>query len=54
MNNERIKARTFFRFEDFYDRLGVEGVGGKSVNCLRRQRNDVAFAQQFNRRSAVG
>src|ERR1700738_2885619 len=36
MNNERIEARSFFRFEDSYDRCGVERVGGESINRLGR------------------
>jgi hypothetical protein len=54
MNNERIKARATFRFENFRDSDRIQSTCRESVDGLRRQCNDVALAQQFNRRIAVG
>ena len=54
MNNQRIEARPFLRFKNFRDGNRVERVSSESVNSFRRQRDKVAFPQQFNRRNAVG
>ena len=49
-----IEARTLFCFKDFRDSDRIQRVSSESVNGFCRQRDDFAFAQQFNRRSAVG
>ena len=54
VNNERIEARPFLRFKNFRDGNRVERVSGESVNSFGRQRDKIAFSQQFNRRNAVG
>jgi len=54
VNDERIEARTFLCFKDFRDSNRVQRISSQSVNGFRRQCDNLAFAQQFNRRSAVG
>ena len=54
MNNQRIEARPFLRLKNFRDGNRVERLSGESVNSFCRQRDKVAFPQQFNRRIAVG
>jgi hypothetical protein len=54
MNNERVEARPFLRLKNLRDGNRVESVRRKSINSFRRQRDKVAFPQQFNRRNAVG
>jgi hypothetical protein len=54
MNNERVEARPFLRLKNLRDSNGIERLSRESVNSFGRQRNKVAFPQQFNRRSAVG
>jgi hypothetical protein len=54
VNNERIEARPVLRFKNLGDGNRVERVSGESVNSFGRQRNKIAFSQQFNRRNAVG
>ena len=54
MNNQRIEARPFFGFKDFSDRNRLELVSSEPVNSFSRQRDQLAFPQQFNRRIAVG
>src|SRR5215468_8752520 len=54
VNDKRIEAWPIFRFENFRNGYRVERASSESVNSFRRQPDKVAFAQQFNRRSAVG
>jgi hypothetical protein len=54
MNNEWIEPGTSFRFENFCDCDWIQSVSSKSVNRFGRERDDFAFAKQFNRRVAVG
>jgi hypothetical protein len=54
MYYKRVKARPFFYFKDFRDRNRIQRVSSESVNSFGRQRDKLAFPQQFNRRSAVG
>ena len=54
MYDERIKAWSLLRFEDFRNGDRIKRIGREPVNGFRRQRNDLAVAQQFNRRVAVG
>src|SRR2546430_7992603 len=45
MNNERIKSRTFFSFENFRDGHRVECISGESVNCFRLPSDDFVFSK---------
>jgi hypothetical protein len=54
MHNQRIEPRSFLRLENFRDCNRVERVSSESVNRFRGQSDNLAFPQQFNRRSAVG
>jgi len=54
MNDQGIEAGSFLRFKDFRNSDWVQRVSSESVNCFGGKRDDFAFAQQFNRRSAVG
>ena len=54
MRDERIEGRSVLCFKDFGYRNRVQRVGSEAVNRFGRQRDNLAPAQQFNRRSAVG
>src|SRR5262249_41050789 len=49
MNNQRIKPRSPFCFENFCDCNWIEGIGSQTVDGFCRQRETLAFAQQVNR-----
>ena len=44
MDDQRIKARSPLRFENFCDGDRIERVSGQAVNGFGWQRNDFAFA----------
>jgi hypothetical protein len=55
MNNQWIEgAAVSFASKIFATAIGLRRLGGESVNSFCRQRDNVAFSQQFNRRIAVG
>src|SRR5439155_1023321 len=54
VDDERIEARTLFCFKNFHDRNRVQRVSSETVDGFRGQRDNLAFTQQLNRRSAVG
>src|SRR5262245_44017772 len=54
MNNEWIETWTTLRLKNFRDGSRIKSGRGESVNRFGRERDDFAFAQQFNRRVAVG
>src|ERR1700724_608162 len=54
MDNKRIDARTTLGFENSCDRDRIKRIRCEAVNGFGRQRHNLALAQQFNRRVAVG
>src|SRR5262245_7542593 len=54
MNNERIEPRSLFCFKDFRDSNRIQRISGQSVNSFGGPRDNVAYRQQFTRRSTVG
>jgi len=54
MNNQGIETRAFFRFENLGDCDGIKRVGCESIHCFGRQRDNFAFAQEFNRALCSG
>ena len=49
MNDERIKARSLLRFENLDDGFCFERVGGKPVNSLGWQSDNIAISQPGDR-----
>jgi hypothetical protein len=49
MHNQRIETRSLFRVENFCDRNRIERISREPVHGFRRKRDNLTFAQQFNR-----
>ncbi len=48
MNNQRIKSRTLFGFEDLENGFHVQGIGSQTIDGFRGEPDSVAFSQGCN------
>jgi hypothetical protein len=54
MDDQRIEFWSSFGLKDFRYGQRIQRVAGKAVDRFSGKSDDLAFAQQFNRRIAVG